>query len=45
MPNSTDSPSPGSFRGAVYGDLVGSPYMIENTYNRYFELGESRRAY
>ena len=45
MPKSTDSPSPGSFRGAVYGDLVGSPYMIENTYNRYFELGETRRAY
>ncbi len=34
-----------SFRGTVYGDLVGSPYMIENTYNRYFELGETRRAY
>lgn len=34
-----------SLRGAVYGDLVGSPYMIENTYNRYFELGETRRAY
>ena len=36
---------PGSFRGAVYGDLVGAPYMIENTYNRYFPLGESRRAF
>ncbi len=35
----------GTLRGAVYGDLVGAPYMIENTYNRYFDLGESRRAY
>ena len=35
----------GSLKGAVYGDLIGSPYMIENTYNRYFELGESRKAY
>ena len=37
--------SAGPFKGVVYGDLVGSPYMIENTYNRYFELGENRRAY
>lgn len=36
---------PGSYKGAVYGDLIGTPYMIENTHNRYFELGESRRAY
>ena len=36
---------PGTFLGAVYGDLVGSPYMIENTYNRYFDLGSGRRAY
>ena len=37
---------PGStLKGTVYGDLVGAPYMIENTYNRYFDLGESRRAY
>lgn len=35
----------GTLRGAVYGDLVGAPYMIENTYNRYFPLGESRRAF
>ena len=35
----------GSLKGAVYGDLVGSPYMIENTYNRYFDLGDSRKAY
>ncbi len=35
----------GSFAGAVYGDLVGSPFMVENTYNRYFDLGEGRRAY
>ena len=35
----------GTLKGAVYGDLVGAPYMIENTYNRYFELGESRKAY
>lgn len=40
-----DTPSRGSLRGTIYGDLVGSPYMIENTYNRYFELGESRKAY
>ncbi len=39
------SPSPGSFKGVVYGDLVGAPYMIENTYNRYFALGESRRGF
>ena len=45
MPNTADTPSQGSFKGTVYGDLVGSPYMIENTYNRYFELGDSRRAY
>lgn len=45
MPSTADTPSPGSFKGTVYGDLVGSPYMIENTYNRYFELGDSRRAY
>ena len=45
MPHTADSPAPGSFKGLVYGDLVGSPYMIENTYNRYFELGESRKAY
>ena len=38
--------NPGStLKGTVYGDLVGAPYMIENTYNRYFDLGESRRAY
>ena len=37
---------PGStLKGTVYGDLVGAPYMSENTYNRYFDLGESRRAY
>ena len=36
---------PGTFLGAVYGDLVGSPFMIENTYNRYFDLGTGRRAY
>ena len=35
----------GTFKGIVYGDLVGAPYMIENTYNRYFPLGESRRAF
>ena len=35
----------GAVLGAVYGDIIGAPYMIENTYNRYFELGESRRAY
>lgn len=35
----------GSFKGTVYGDLIGAPYMIENTHNRYFELGESRRAF
>ena len=34
-----------ALKGVVYGDLVGSPYMIENTYNRYFDLGETRRAY
>ena len=45
MPQTPDSPAPGSFKGLVYGDLVGSPYMIENTYNRYFDLGESRKAY
>ena len=32
---------PGAFKGLVYGDLVGAPFMIENTYNRYFPLGES----
>ena len=36
---------PGAFKGLVYGDLVGAPFMIENTYNRYFPLGESRRAF
>lgn len=41
----TDRTAQGSFSGTVYGDLVGSPYMTENTYNRYFELGETRRAY
>lgn len=35
----------GSLKGAVYGDLIGAPFMIENTYNRYFDLGESRKAY
>lgn len=35
----------GAFKGIVYGDLVGAPYMIENTYNRYFPLGETRRAF
>ena len=45
MPPSKDPQLRGSFRGSVYGDLVGSPYMIENTYNRYFDLGETRRAY
>ena len=45
MPASKDPRLRGSFRGTVYGDLVGSPYMIENTYNRYFDLGETRRAY
>lgn len=35
----------GSVQGAVYGDIIGAPYMIENTYNRYFDLGETRRAY
>ena len=39
------TPLTGSFKGVVYGDLVGAPYMIENTYNRYFPLGESRRAF
>ena len=42
--NPQPSPSPG-LKGAIYGDLVGAPYMTENTYNRYFDLGESRRAY
>lgn len=38
--------SPGEIlRGAVYGDLVGSPFMKENTHNRYFDLGEGRRAF
>ena len=45
MPASKDPRLRGSFRGTVYGDLVGAPYMIENTYNRYFDLGETRRAY
>lgn len=35
----------GTYKGTVYGDIIGAPFMIENTYNRYFELGESRRAY
>ena len=35
----------GTFKGIVYGDLMGAPYMIENTYNRYFPLGETRRAF
>lgn len=35
----------GCLKGAVYGDLIGAPYMIENTYNRYFDLGDSRKAY
>ena len=42
--SSTSDPK-GSFRGLVYGDLIGTPYMIENTDNRYFPLGETRRAY
>lgn len=42
----SSGPSPASvLKGTVYGDLVGSPYMTENTYNRYFDLGEGRRAY
>jgi len=45
MSTQNDRPTRGSLRGTIYGDLVGSPYMIENTYNRYFELGESRKAY
>ena len=41
-----ESPSQaGSFKGTVYGDIIGAPYMIENTHNRYFELGETRRAF
>ena len=35
----------GSYKGVIYGDLIGTPYMIENTYNRYFPLGEGRRAF
>ncbi len=34
-----------SFQGIIYGDLVGAPYMIENTYNKYFDLGQSNRAF
>ncbi len=45
METSAENQPTGPFKGEVYGDLVGSPYMIENTYNRYFDLGESRRAY
>ena len=45
MANDKTTALSGSFRGAVYGDLIGTPYMIENTYNRYFPLGESRRAF
>ncbi len=45
MASDIDKNTRGTLRGVVFGDLVGSPYMIENTYDRYFELGESRRAY
>ncbi len=45
MESKTSSGSGGSLKGTIYGDLVGSPYMIENTYDKYFELGEGRRAY
>ncbi len=41
----TDSVQKGTLKGAVYGDMVGAPYMIENTYDRYFDIGESRKAY
>lgn len=44
MDKTEHHPGP-NLKGTVYGDLVGAPYMIENTYNRYFDLGESRRAY
>ncbi len=45
MASNKDNNAQGTLRGLVYGDLVGSPYMIENNYDRYFELGESRRAF
>ena len=45
MAKKQDNNETGSFKGVVYGDLVGAPYMIENTYNRYFPLGEGRRAF
>lgn len=35
----------GSLCGTVYGDLVGSPFMTENIYDRYFDLGTARRAW
>lgn len=41
---SANHPAP-VLKGVVYGDLVGAPFRIENTYNRYFDLGEDRRAY
>lgn len=29
-------------QGAIYGDIVGSPFMVENTNDRYFEIGASQ---
>ena len=43
MASSGNTDKGGILRGVVYGDLIGAPYRIENTYNRYFPLGETRR--
>lgn len=41
MENFHDKKS-GSLKGAVFGDIIGAPFMVENTSNRYFEIGEPR---